>query len=242
MITLKQILVISLLTISFHSEAQEFIPISYGQIETEVKRKDSPFYYPNLFERYLKGDTTLTLTESRYVYYGFTTMPLYEPYGRFDKVELIHEILGKDSLSQTDYETMLSLTEEGLNKYPFELRLMSYHAWAAGRLGNSELKAAMYNRIDQIFESIISSGDGASTETAFYVIDVAHEYALLEAFGFEYGGQQRLIGGVDELKLAQNEHEIEYLYFNVEASLNHLNEMFSKKEDSDKPAKKKKKK
>ena len=46
----------------------------------ETINSASPYYYPTLFTRYLTGDTTLTDTDYRYLYYGFVWRPEYKPF------------------------------------------------------------------------------------------------------------------------------------------------------------------
>jgi hypothetical protein len=239
---LKLLLTIAILFAAEIALAQDYVPVNYDLISSEISKKNSPFYYQNLYDRYLAGDTSLTSTECRYVYFGFTTRPEYKPYGRYGKMSEINAILNKEELEKADYESLLSLSKEGLDEFPFDIKLLNYAGWAASKLGDENLKTQFYFRADCIYEAILGSSDGATTESAFYVIDIAHEYALLSAFDFEFGGQQSLLGQVDRLTIAENEYEIEEMFFNVSASLNHLTKSFGSDKKSTKKEKKKKKK
>ena len=77
-------------------------------------------------------------------------------------------------------------------------------------------------QLDIIVDALMSSGDGISKETAFYVINTSHEYALLGILGFGFGGQQSLIEHYDYLTLAENKEGVKGLYFDVSPCLKSL--------------------
>ncbi|MBQ2395013.1 MAG: DUF4919 domain-containing protein, partial [Alistipes sp.] len=49
------------------------------RIKAEIENPQSQYFYPNLMARYELGDTTLTLDEFHYLYYGFAYSPKYNP-------------------------------------------------------------------------------------------------------------------------------------------------------------------
>ena len=71
----------------------------------------------------------------------------------------------------------------------------------------------------------LSSGDGLTKETAYYVINTTDEYNLISILGFEFGGEQSLIEHYDRLTLAENDYNIEAFYFDVSPCLNSLSKM-----------------
>ena len=77
-----------------------------------------------------------------------------------------------------------------------------------------------------IVDVLLSSGDGLTKKTAFYVIYVSHEYDLLKVLGFDYGGEQTLTEHYDYLLLGDNSKNIKGLYFDVSPCLNSLKNMF----------------
>lgn len=68
--TLRPLLYIVLLMMSLRAGAQAFIPPDYKAIEAAVKDKNSAYYYPPLYQRFIANDTTLTADEYKYVYFG----------------------------------------------------------------------------------------------------------------------------------------------------------------------------
>ncbi|WP_460546254.1 DUF4919 domain-containing protein, partial [Echinicola sediminis] len=109
---------------------------------------------------------------------------------------------------------------------PFDLRAMNYQLYAFEQLGdkvNFEKKIIQYTIL---IDALISSGDGSSTENAFHVIEVNHEYQLVDILGFEFGGMQSLLeGNYDYLTLKDNDLGLEGLYFDVSSCFKALSKM-----------------
>lgn len=72
---------------------------------------------------------------------------------------------------------------------------------------------------EQIVDTILSTGDGKTRETAFCVIDVYQEYELMdEIFVYnvpEITRQRLLEGGIDCIEFKPNDFGVEKLYFDV---------------------------
>jgi len=63
---------------------------------------------------------------------------------------------------------------------------------------------------------ILASGDGMSETTAFHVLNVSHEYDILNILGYEFSGNQKLTEGkCDYLSLKDNNDQVHGLYFDV---------------------------
>lgn len=72
---------------------------------------------------------------------------------------------------------------------------------------------------EQIIDTILSTGDGKTPDTAFCVIDVYQEYELLDEI-FVYNvpkitRQKLLEGGIDCVEFEPNDFGVEKLYFDV---------------------------
>jgi len=213
---------------SIQAQSWDFTAPDYAAIEEACSDEEGDFFYPSLIRRFINADTTLSLEELRHVYYGYTFTSQYSPYGDSDYKDSIQIVLNGDSLSFTDtnnYHRLSAYCDSALQDFPFDISAMSYKLWALENISKSGYYETLW-RHNAIVEVLISSGDGVAPETAFYVIKTSHEYYLLNVFDFDFGGQQSLIGECDKLKLAENEFDLEELYFNVSPCLNHLNSMF----------------
>ena len=168
-------------------------PLKLNKLKKEIRKKKSPFYYPLLFERYVKLDTTLTTEDFRYLYYGFTFQPAYSPYGIPELQDSLISYLSRPELRQAEYEVAARIGGELLENNPFRLRETFITAVSYEMAGNNRMSSAYYNFYEKQVGAIISTGDGLSTNTAFVVIYVQDEYELMEVLGFTFGGDQHLL-------------------------------------------------
>lgn len=204
----------------------EFSSPNYKKIEKNIAKKKSNLYYENLLNRFNAFDSTMTLEEKRHLYYGFSFQDAYSPYGDSDYKDSLDNVLGKDDHGISDLMKIVSFSDSILAENPFDLNSINFQLYALNELQQERIFNERLNQTRIIIDAILSSGDGSSEENAFYVIEVAHEYFILDVIGFEFGGSQSLKGQCDYLTLQENELSLEGLYFNVSACMRSLNKMF----------------
>jgi hypothetical protein len=200
----------------------------YKQIEKSITVENAQFYYPELLRKYIAGDSSLTLEEKRHLYYGHTFQQGYSPYGQSSFADSARTRLRKEPLSKTDLEDVVAFCDSALRENPFDLVSLNYLLYCTEELGEDRTFQSGLNRMKCIVDAILSSGDGKSKTSAFFVIDTADEYTLLDILGFQYGGEQSLIDHFDYLTLKKNDQNLKGLYFDITPCLNHLNQMFEK--------------
>jgi len=210
-------------TVSGFSQKNDFIKPNYKAIEKEIKNKKSEFYYPELFDKFNESDSTITLDQRRHLYYGYTFQKEYSPYSRSDKSDSLRDIMKKGRHTEEDLKKISSFCDEALKENPFDLRAFNYKLYACQELRQEPEFIANLTKMKIIIDALLSSGDGLSKETAFYVISTSHEYDLLNIIGLNFGGKQSLIGHCDYLEVAENSHGIKGMYFDVSPCLEHLN-------------------
>ncbi len=227
---MEKMLLVLLLLYNFSISAQEFKiqKPDYKKIKKELKKKNSVFKNETLMKRYLKGDTAMTLTEKRYLYYGYTFNKHYSPYSRSDYQDSVRAISQKKELTFKDYELLDRYTDSILKAQPFNIKAMSAQLFATEKLFKRNKFDTTYFKANMVIDAILSSGNGLTKKTSFYVIDTSHEYSIIEVLGYSYGGSQSLIEHYDYLTLSENENNIEGLYFDVTPCLNTLKNMFKK--------------
>jgi hypothetical protein len=196
---------------------------NYKKISKEIKSKKSGFYYPDLMQRYLNSDSTFTLEQKRHLYYGYTFQPEYSPYTVRPYQDSIRVINRKDTLVEADYRALLRFADTLLAIDPFNLRALNTRLFVYDHEGDDQDFLLTLPRMNAIFDAIMSSGDGTSKETAFYVINVSHEYDILGYIGFNFGGQQSLVEHYDYLTVKKNQYGLSGLYFDISPCLKHLN-------------------
>ena len=218
-ILLVTALLFSLMSVS--AQKNRFIRPDYKKISKTIQRPDSPLNYTLLMDRYRANDTTLTREEYHLLYYGFSLQPDFRP----DKQDVYSDSLLKlmklPDLKAEQYDVMLRLANKALEANPFDMRYLDPAIYAYRMKGNHDLALKLEFRLGRIVETIFNSGDGFTEKTAFHVIAISHEYDLLRALGFRYGGQQRLSKtGIDYLKVEPNSYGIEGMFFSLKAMSN----------------------
>ncbi len=217
------LLLLLILCTCAYAQTQEFTAPDYTAIEKNVKNKKSTLYFDTLFERYTHADSTMTLEEKRHLYYGYSFQKEYAPYSRAEEQDKLRELLQKENADKKDLEKMIEYTDAILKKYPFSLRIKEYRIYSFRELGKTEEVEKENIQANIIIDAMLSSGDGTTKETCFYVINTLNEYELLNLLGFDFGGSQSLIdGGYDYLTLAENPYQLEGFYFDVSRCLESL--------------------
>ena len=200
----------------FGQENRHTVP-DYYEIEKLTNDKGSAFYYPAMFERYAANDTTLTLRDYRMLYYGHFFQPGYAPFYQMAEADSIKMLLGgKDELASADWKEIIRLGTNNVKKNPFDLKALNI-IWIAHRnTGDSATARLYFDKLRKLVQTILSSGDGLTEETAFHVLNVSHEYDILNILGYEFGGKQKLTDNkCDFLTLKTNDDNIAGLYFDV---------------------------
>ena len=216
-------LLILFISQSFFAQDFELKKPDFDLIEKNVKDKNSPYYFDKLYARFIVADSTMTIEERRHLYFGYSFQDEYAPYERSDAEQDLNEILQKEEITQQDYQDILTLSSKILKTYPFSIRMMEYRIFVYNELRQYDDAVKETVQANIILDAILSTGEGTSKESSFYVINVINEYELINILGFEYGGQQELIDGLyDYLTLKVNSYNIEGLYFEVSRCLNSL--------------------
>lgn len=204
--------------LAFSAIAREpgFTPPNYKKIRKSIEKQGSKTWYPTLMNRLQQNDTTLTPGEYHLLYYGYTLRQGYQPYAEYPLADSLKNILKKEELTEEDYRAIIRFGTGLLAENPFEITLLDPLIYAYWMTGNGETASKLEFRFGRLLETIFSSGDGLTKNTAFHVITVAHEYDMLRALGFIYGGQQQLVEGkYDHLKVAKNDFGIEGFFFDI---------------------------
>ena len=194
----------------------EIKPLKFKKISKEIKKKNSPYYYPLLFQRYLALDTSLSAEEFRYLYYGFTFQPEYQPYGTPLLRDSLISYLSRENLIQAEYRIAGTIAGDLLRESPFRLRETFIAAVAWELAGNEALSHTYFMFYEKQVDAIMSTGDGLSENTALVVIYIPDEYEILEVLGFHFSGTQSLLNNqIDMLEISENPFGTRELYFDV---------------------------
>jgi hypothetical protein len=207
------------------SQNQELEKPNYKQIEKLISDENSNFLYSKLLEKFNASDTTLTLQEKRLLYYGFTFQKQYSPYEKSKFNDSLKVVFSKNNFTESDFKSVVKYSDSVLVDFPFNLDVLNYKLFAFKNLQNKNEFVNTLNQMKMIIDAILSSGDGLTDKNAIYVINVSHEYFILNVLGLTFGGEQRLINQCDYLVVGENSNGIDGLYFNISPSLNALEKL-----------------
>lgn len=222
---MKKIIFIFFLTASafvVNAQHSPFNAPDYKSIKKIIENPSSRFYYPNLMERYQNGDSSLTREERSCLYYGYVFHPDYVPLDTSSYNNRLMEILSNESFTSADYERLIADADALLKEDPFNLRALNIKLMVYAQQDNvSEYKKAFEQR-KVVLDAIVSSGDGLSKKTAYYVIKVAHGYDFLSSIGYKALGEGKITGHYHYVKLAENKYGIKGLYFDITPVLEYM--------------------
>lgn len=205
--------------VSFSLFAQEntYTVPDYQEIERLTADRGSAFFYPPLFKRYVANDTNLTLRDYRMLYFGYFFQDEYTPFFQTPEADSIKMLLGsKDELATGDWKQIVRMGTANIDKNPFDLKGLNI-VWVAYRqTGDSATARIYFDKLKKLVQTILSTGDGMTETTAFHVLNVSHEYDILNILGYEYAGNQKLTDTkCDFLSLKSNNEQVKGLYFDV---------------------------
>ena len=203
---------------------------NYKQIKKKIGSKGNEFYYPELLRRFETADTSMTVEQYYYFYYGTATRPDYNPYQGSNYDEL-REALRGDTLTKDNWRRAAQAIEKQLKSDPTNLRFHVYKQIAYSNLyGEDSMEANnSYMQAIMLYFAIRATGDGQSPETAFHVICTTDEYGLMEMLGLSPKSQSLIEKNgrsYDVMELEENEIGLESMYFDVTVGMEALNKMF----------------
>lgn len=174
----------------------------------------SPYYYPRLMERYIHGDTTLTLDDYHYLYYGFAYADNYRPMesdpARIDVLEVFVATDMPDSLQ------LLRVVESGervMHSDPFSPQNLNFLTFAYGKLGNRHMEKVCYDRFTKVMQTIALSGTGRREDSPWHVLTFQHAADFTAWRGGEINNRQVRSRSVEYIQLKTKDMDGNRGYF-----------------------------
>ncbi len=187
----------------------------YAEIKRATTKENSPLHFNALLSRFKTGDTTLSLGACRYLYYGYFFSPLFTESGGGSAWDSVRSYYSRDTLLPEEWKQVAHFAKLAGDTAPLDLRVLRAQKTANYFSGDTvEARKAIW-KYDALVDAILSSGDGKTDTTAFHVITVNTEYALLEQFRFKSKGQSLTANLCDYLELADNKYGLKGIYFDV---------------------------
>ncbi len=136
-------------------------------------------------------------------------------------------------LEKSDFAGAIAECQKGLTAFKYDINLLIILAAAYRESGNLPNAEKTRQQWMSLVDSILDSGDGRDFASAFKVITVEEEYAVLRVLGLRVMGQALVThdgSQFDQMQVKEPKSGKELvLYFNIDLPLNWLNRQFSKK-------------
>lgn len=192
----------------------------YAQIETKIRDRLSPYYYPKIMGRYKSDDTTLTTQEMHYLYYGYFFQEDYSKHFTLKHIDSIKGMMHRGNLTETEKRRIIKFALEDLDDAPFslnDLNALCTMYYELGEMANYKLGRYKFRTIGTV---IMGSGDGRTPETGFHVLTVTDEYVMMSAWGMEVASYKIIDKPrCDYLVAKPNKQGIEGVYFDTDQML-----------------------
>ena len=120
--------------------------------------------------------------------------------------------------SNGDWEKILAKTEPWVKSCPVDVNAHYLAAGALLKLGREPEAQEHIRWYRGLMGSILTSGDGQAPETAYVVISIPEEYAVLRAVEVRPRQQERIDGGIDAFTV-ESAGGTSIIYFNPAADL-----------------------
>ncbi|MCL2560950.1 MAG: DUF4919 domain-containing protein [Rikenellaceae bacterium] len=196
-------------------EQPQWQPVDDAAIRAAVFDPASPFYYPPLMARYIRGDAALTLDDYRHLYYGFAMTDDYRPLDPIAGETELLTILERVGTGPTpeDAEKLLRHAREVMQRDPFSPSVINFMTFAYGILGDVEEEHASAARLAGVLGAIGSSGDGLREQSAWHVTFFTHVNDFLAARGLLARDRRVVSRAVEYVTLAEPDGRNRGYYF-----------------------------
>lgn len=204
-----------ILTLCTTTMAQEVAAPDYRLIRSQIQNAKGPNYYPTLMRRYLANDTTLSMEQYRALYYGFSLQEDFVPY-QVEKKSLfeIRRRLSREKGNPKLCPEAINVAQQVLDDNPFDLLAISTLSFAYLQMRDTVSYHLWNDKQNSLLDAIVSSGDGETEETAIHVINIEHEYEVLNRMGLKVEKDSLCNNQVEYLKVKENAEDIPGIYFN----------------------------
>lgn len=151
-----------------------------AQTPKQSSTEQAPHPYVQLVERAKKGDPTVSFKELRRV---FAEWQCQKNTDAPDRQAMV------DAFNKKDYAKAVELVE-GVLDYEYVQRGLHLAAEDAYRhLGNTT-KADEHKAVaEKLLDALLTSGDGKSAKTAFFVLSIREEYFVMSQLGYKPSSQ-----------------------------------------------------
>ena len=160
------------------------------------------------------GDTTLTLDDYHYLYYGYAYDDAYNPLESISVESKVLSVLESDIEGDTvKAKELLKYCHELMKADPFSPKNINFMIYAYTVLGdkvNAEISA---DRLEKIIQTIKASGTGLREKTPWHVLWFSHAADVIASMDVLMGKRQIVTRTVEYISLLEKTDGIKGYYF-----------------------------
>lgn len=210
---MRKIAVLAIMLLAAISLKAQMVP-NDAEIELLVKDPSSQYYYTALMDRYEEGDTTLTVEDYHYLYYGYVYQDRYDPWATIAaEVEMARLLTAnRDDLAKVAGD-IVAKGREVMEADPFSMSNINLMAYASNLAGDVLGETVNGDRLFKLAAVIGMSGDGRKENTPWHVTRFSHVNDFLALRGLEASKRTVVTRDVEYVDLKENSGRIKGYYF-----------------------------
>lgn len=196
------------------TNAQQHIIPDYDAIELAVENQNSPYFYPQLLEKYNSGDPNMSIQEKMHVYFGFVFHTNYNPAKEQQSYLDFLNLLHKSEQNNTTVNELISAINITLDENPIHIMALNQKLHLLKRASMSEEYEITLQKLNVIYDAIKVTGSGFMEDFPYHIIDPKHKFSFLPDIGFNFNGGQTIMGEIEAVAILTPNTEDEKIYFN----------------------------
>lgn len=197
--------------------------------------QSSKWYYPELMMRYIGGDTTLTVEDYHYLYYGYAYDANYRPLDNIpdnsDVLELLRGV-GEQGATRSQAQLLLEAAKDVMLVDPFSPSNINVMTFAYGVLGDTLNERISADRFNKIVATIEASGTGLKENSPMHVLRHEHVNDLMLSKGLHIVNRTVRSTKVEYVQVQRNGRNAKGYFFNFERIYWKRPEMIPEREKS----------
>lgn len=174
---------------------------------------DSPYYYPSLMLRYEAGDTSLTLDDYFYLYYGYAYQDSYKPLEPIEGEAEVLAVLERNPEPGTGAAELLQRAQVVMKSDPFSPKNINFMAYACAMMGDSLGAQINADRLNKIFATITSTGTGLKENSPWHVLWFSHAGDVMASMGKQILNRQVRTRSVEYISVIRDSRDDPKGYF-----------------------------
>ncbi|MBE6208754.1 MAG: DUF4919 domain-containing protein [Rikenellaceae bacterium] len=228
------VLLLPMLMIALSAAGQLRVPDEEDVLARTIDQ-NSKWYYPELMMRYVGGDTTLTVEDYHYLYYGYAYDANYRPLDNIPDNSEVLELLrgvGEQGATRSQAQLLLEAAKDVMLVDPFSPSNINVMTFAYGILGDTLNERISADRFNKIMATIEASGTGLKENSPMHVLRHEHVNDLLLSKGLHIVNRTVRSTKVEYVQVQRNGRNAKGYFFNFERIYWKRPEMIPEREKS----------